>query len=133
MELIDARGREAVRQFDLIFGKDVDGEPLRVGERRVTGGAGRLAPQHQGWIEGDRAEGVRRQPPGPAFCINCRDDSDSGDEGAQYPAEFLGVETGFGSHGGHRQAATASISRSAGITSAAKRLIEATAHPLASS
>ncbi|MNL75750.1 hypothetical protein D3C87_2016130 [compost metagenome] len=50
-EFVDARGGKTVRQIDLIFGQDVDGEVRGAAENRMAGRLGRLAPQHQRWIQ----------------------------------------------------------------------------------
>lgn len=95
-ELVFLAGGEVVGEGFLLQGKDVHRVVAGALEAFQVGGAGGQAPQDQGRLQGDGAEGIDGQPHQGAVGPLGGDHRNSGGKAAQGIAEGAAVETGGG-------------------------------------
>ena len=87
VELVEPGRGEPPRHHLLVAAQDVDGEPPALEERGIALRLVVHADQHEGWIEGHRAERARRETGGTPVAVAGRDDGDASGEVAERAPE----------------------------------------------
>ena len=89
-------GGEAVGEFLLVGGQDVDGVVTGLAEGGKVVRVVVEAPEHQGRIERDGRKGIDGEPDRLAVGVDGRDDGDAGGEASERVAQRAGVCLGLG-------------------------------------